>query len=48
VKQAKAALAELDGSTSEGAGTFRKSSKKSKEDAATADTSESNLQANFQ
>jgi hypothetical protein len=47
-KQTKAALAELDKSTSKGAGTSRKSSKKAKEGTATADTSEPNLQANFQ
>jgi hypothetical protein len=47
-KQAKAALAELDWSTSEGAGTSRKSSKKNKEGAAMADASETNLQNSFE
>jgi hypothetical protein len=42
-KQAKAALAELDETTSKGAGTSRKSSKKTKEGMATADASEPNL-----
>jgi hypothetical protein len=45
VKNAKAALAELDGTTSKGAGTSKKSSKKAKEAAAMADASETNLQA---
>jgi hypothetical protein len=40
VKQAKAALAELDGTTSEGTGASKKSSKKHKEAAAIADVSE--------
>ncbi len=40
VKQTKAALAELDRTTSKGAGTSRKSSKKHKEGAAMADGSE--------
>jgi hypothetical protein len=52
VKQAKAALAELDGTTSDGAGTSEKSSKKSskkhKEVAATADAPKSDLQAMYQ
>ncbi len=47
-KQAKAALAELDRSTSRGAENSRKSSKKNKEGATTADASEPNLWANFQ
>jgi hypothetical protein len=47
-KQAKAALAELDRTISEDAGTSRKSSKKNKEGTATADTPEPNLRANFQ
>ncbi len=47
VKQAKTALAELDGTTNECAGTSRKSSKKHKEGAATADVSEPNLQLIF-
>jgi hypothetical protein len=46
-KQVKATLVELDGYTSEGAGTSRKSSKRNKEGMATADASEPNLQANF-
>jgi hypothetical protein len=46
-KQTKAALTELDGATSKGAGTSRKSSKKVKEAVATADATEPNLQANF-
>jgi hypothetical protein len=37
VKQAKATLAELDGTTSEGAGTSKKSPKKHKEAVAMAD-----------
>jgi hypothetical protein len=48
VKQARATLAEFGGTTSKGAGTFKKSSKKHKEVTAMADTSEPNLQANFQ
>jgi hypothetical protein len=44
VKQAKAALAEIDRTTSEGAGASKKSSKKHKEVAALADASEPNLQ----
>ncbi len=47
VKQAKAALAEIDGTTSNGAGASKKSSKKHKEAAAMADASEPNLQATF-
>jgi hypothetical protein len=49
-KQAKAALAELDGATSEGAGTSRKSSKKKKtnEGVAMADASEPDLRAIYQ
>jgi hypothetical protein len=47
-KQVKATLAELDGTTSEDAGTSRKPSKKNKEGAVMADASESNLQANLQ
>ncbi len=43
VKQVKAALVELDRTTGEGAGTSKKSSKKHKEAAATADTPEPNL-----
>jgi hypothetical protein len=46
-KQAKAALVELDGATSEGVGTSKKSSKKAKEAAAMADATEPKLQANF-
>jgi hypothetical protein len=48
-KQAKAALAELDGATSksEGAGTSMKSSKKASEATAMADPNEPNPQANF-
>ncbi len=46
-KQAKASLAELDGATSDGAGTSRKSFKKAKEAVAMADTTEPDLQANF-
>ncbi len=45
VKQAKATLAELDGTTSKGAGTSKKPSKKHKEAAATDDAPESVLQA---
>jgi hypothetical protein len=52
VKQAKAALSELDGSTSEGAETSKKcsksSSKKHKEAAAMADASEPNLHDMYQ
>ncbi len=47
-KQAKAALAELDRTTSKGAESSRKSSKKNKEGGAMADASEPNLGANFQ
>ncbi len=47
VKQGKGTLAELDGATSKGVGTSKKSSKKSKENAATADATEPKLQANF-
>ncbi len=43
VKQAKAALAELDRTTIKGARTSKKSSKKHKEAAATADTPEPNM-----
>jgi hypothetical protein len=43
VKQAKAALADLDGTTSEGAGTSKKPSKMYKEAAVSADTPEPNL-----
>jgi hypothetical protein len=46
-KQANA-LAELDGATSKGAGTSKKSSKKAKEAVATADASEPNLHAIYQ
>jgi hypothetical protein len=46
-KQAKAALAELNGATSECAGTSKKSSKKAKEAMATANATEPKLQANF-
>jgi hypothetical protein len=45
VKQAKATLAKLDGSTSEGIGTSKKPSKRHKEAAATADTPEPGLRA---
>ncbi len=45
--QVKAALAELEKTTSKGAETSRKSSKKNKEGAAMADASEPNLQGNF-
>jgi hypothetical protein len=45
VKQAKAALTELDGNTSEGAGSSKKSSKNPKEAKAIAIASEPNLQA---
>jgi hypothetical protein len=48
VKQAKAALAELDGTTSKGGGTSKMSSKKHKEAAAPADAPEPNLQAMYQ
>jgi hypothetical protein len=44
-KQVKAALAELDKATSEGERTSKKSSKKHKEGAATADTPDPNLRA---
>ncbi len=47
-KQAKAALAELDRTTSEGAGASKKSSKKHNEATAMVDAFESNLQATFQ
>jgi hypothetical protein len=45
VKQAKAALAKLDGTTSNGTGSSRKSSKKLKETAATARQPDPTLQA---
>jgi hypothetical protein len=48
VKQAKATLAKLDRTTSKGAGTSKKSSKKLKEATALADTPESNLWAMYQ
>jgi hypothetical protein len=48
VKKAKAALAEIDGTTSEGAGASRKSSKKHKKAAAITDASEPDLQAIYQ
>jgi hypothetical protein len=48
VKQAKATLAELDRTSSKGAGTSKKSSKKHKEAAAMADAPESDLQAMYQ
>jgi hypothetical protein len=48
VKQAKAALAKLDRTTSKDAGTSKKSSKKHKEAAAMADASEPELQAIYQ
>jgi hypothetical protein len=48
VKQAKAALAELDGATSKGERTSKKSSKKVKEAAAISDASEPNLCAIYQ
>jgi hypothetical protein len=48
VKQAKTTLAELDRTTSEGAGTSKKSSKKHKEATATAKAPEPNLQAMYQ
>jgi hypothetical protein len=48
VKQAKAALAELDKTTSEGAETSRRSSKKHKEAAAKADAPKPDLQAMYQ
>jgi hypothetical protein len=43
VKQVKAALAELDGATSEGTGNSKKSSRRAKEAAATADVPDPNL-----
>jgi hypothetical protein len=46
-KQAKAALAKLDGTTREGTGSSRKSSKKHKETAATASQPDSDLQAEY-
>jgi hypothetical protein len=48
VKQVKATLAALDGTTSKGAGSSRKSSKKHKEATAMADAPESGLQAMYQ
>ncbi len=48
VKQAKTALAELDRTTSEGAGTSKKSSKMHKEATAMADSPEPDLQAMYQ
>jgi hypothetical protein len=48
VKQAKATLAKLDGTTSKGAGTSKKPSKRHKEAVVTADTPEPNLQAMYQ
>jgi hypothetical protein len=47
VKQAKAALAKLDGTTSEGTGSSRKSSKKPKETAATDSQPDPDLQAEY-
>jgi hypothetical protein len=47
MKKAKAALAKLDGTTSEGTGSSRKSSKKPKETAATASQADPALQAEF-
>ncbi len=47
-KQAKAALAELDEATSKDAGTSKKSSKKPKEGAATADAPDPKLHAIYQ
>jgi hypothetical protein len=48
VKQAKATLAKLNGTTSKGTGSSKKPSKKHKEAAATAGTPEPNLQAIYQ
>jgi hypothetical protein len=48
VKQAKATLAKLDGTTSKGTETSKKPFKRHKEAAATADTPESDLQAKYQ
>jgi hypothetical protein len=48
VKQAKAALAEIDGTTSESATASTKSTTKHKDSVATADASEPNLQAIYQ
>jgi hypothetical protein len=48
VTQAKATLAELDGTTSEGTGTSKKPSKRHKEALATAGTPEPNLPAIYQ
>jgi hypothetical protein len=45
VKQVKAAFAELDGTTSKGTGSSRKSSQKPKETAATASQPDPDLQA---
>jgi hypothetical protein len=47
-KTGKSHLAELDQATNEGAGTSKKSSKKAKEAAATADASEPNLPTIYQ
>jgi hypothetical protein len=47
VKQAKAALAKLDGTTSEGTGLSRKSSEKPKETAAAASQADPALQAEY-
>jgi hypothetical protein len=46
-KQAKATLAELGGATSKGAGFSKKSLRKTKEAAATADAPDPKLQENF-
>ena len=46
-KQAKAALAKLDGTTSKGTGSSRKSSKKPKEAAASASQSDPDLQNEY-
>jgi hypothetical protein len=48
VKQAKATLTKLDGTTSKGAGTSKKLSKKHKEDTAMADAPEPDLRAMYQ
>ena len=47
VKQAKSALAKLDGTTSDGTGSSRKSSKKPKDTAATAIQPDPTLQAEY-
>jgi hypothetical protein len=47
VKQANAALAKLDGTTSKGTGSSRKSIKKPKEAAATANQPDPDLQAEY-